>query len=50
MASGAGVSFTIVVRPTRAGTISNTARVASTVGDPNTANNSATTTATVTRR
>lgn len=34
-------TVTIVVRPTVAGTIANTATVSSTVGDPNTANNSA---------
>jgi uncharacterized repeat protein (TIGR01451 family) len=48
MAKGAGAGVTIVVTPTAAGTITNTASVASSVGDPNTANNAAQATTTVT--
>jgi uncharacterized repeat protein (TIGR01451 family) len=41
MASGASATVTIVVRPTAAGTITNTASVSGNQPDPNTANNTA---------
>jgi uncharacterized repeat protein (TIGR01451 family) len=41
IASGAGATITIVVRPTGSGTINNSASVSSGVFDPNTANNAA---------
>jgi uncharacterized repeat protein (TIGR01451 family) len=47
MAAGSTASVTIVVRPKRTGTISNTAVVASTPADTNTANNSVTESTTV---
>jgi uncharacterized repeat protein (TIGR01451 family) len=42
MASGAKVTITIVVKPTKKGTLINTVTVTSTTSDPNTANNTAT--------
>jgi uncharacterized repeat protein (TIGR01451 family) len=48
LASGAAAAtFTLVVRPTAAGNLSNTATIASATADPNNANNSATATTTV---
>ncbi len=42
LANGASATVTIVVRPSSAGTITNTATVSATEADSNTANNSAT--------
>ncbi len=47
MGNGASRTVTIVVTPTAAGTITNTASVLATEGDPNTTNNSASATTTV---
>ncbi|MBI1760163.1 MAG: DUF11 domain-containing protein [Acidobacteria bacterium] len=47
LSNGATASFTLVVTPTTGGTISNTASVAGNEFDPNTANNTATASATV---
>jgi uncharacterized repeat protein (TIGR01451 family) len=47
LASGASANVKIVIKPISAGTISNSASVASSVADPNGANNSATATTTV---
>jgi uncharacterized repeat protein (TIGR01451 family) len=48
LVSGASATITIVVTPTKAGTISNTATVTGTPSDPDTSNNAATGTTTVT--
>jgi uncharacterized repeat protein (TIGR01451 family) len=50
LASGAGATITIVIRPESAGSITNTARVSASQPDPNQANNSATQTTQVNAR
>lgn len=47
LANGASATVSIVLTPTAAGTLSNTASVSSAVADPNTANNAATASTTV---
>jgi len=47
LANGASATVTLLVTPTAAGVVSNTATVSSSVRDPNTANNSATVSVTV---